>query len=408
MDAVTRAVQAMYAAFPYPSGAPKLRQGADPRLLASYAQSSRGGSRPLRVLDAGCGRGVGLLGAASVAPEVEFTGIDLCRPSLDHVASEVERRGLTNVRLAEVDLMTLDGLEVPPEGFDVVLSSGVVHHLSDPAQGLARLRDVLAPEGVLSLMVYGRRGRESLYRLVRAVDALCPRELPLVDRLAQARALVAGTHSEILDAGPWDDLETIDDTEFVDRYLNVNETSYDVPTLFELIGTAGLQFLRWVEPRDWSVDALSPTDALRARLEALAPERRFELIDELCWRPSLELVAVGPRARAREATGREDEWLAWSPEATLSVTRRPLASGERVEQVELQVRTRERSPLPTDGTAQVALLLERQSTPFARRELLGEAVHNGLSHEAANTAIDALLAEEALYRPHAADVARMQ
>ena len=62
-------------------------------------------------------------------------------------------------------------LDGPAGGFDVILSSGVVHHLVDPLAGLQRLREHLAPHGVLSLMVYGRHGRESLYRVVQGLSA---------------------------------------------------------------------------------------------------------------------------------------------------------------------------------------------------------------------------------------------
>jgi methylase of polypeptide subunit release factors len=36
----------------------------------------------LRVLDAGCGRGIGLLGSATLQPDVLFDGVDLNRVAL--------------------------------------------------------------------------------------------------------------------------------------------------------------------------------------------------------------------------------------------------------------------------------------------------------------------------------------
>ena len=42
--------------------------------------------------------------------------------------------------------------------------------------------------------------------------------------------------------------DSIHDNEFVDRYLNVNETSYDVASLFNLLDRQDFKFLRWVEP----------------------------------------------------------------------------------------------------------------------------------------------------------------
>jgi hypothetical protein len=57
---------------------------------------------------------------------------------------------------------------------------------------------VLAPHGLISLMVYGTHGREPLYRMVRALDLLVPRDRPIPERLAAARRLVREAGAEAL------------------------------------------------------------------------------------------------------------------------------------------------------------------------------------------------------------------
>ena len=96
-------------------------------------------------------------------------------------------------------------------------------------------RRVLAPHGVISLMVYGTHGREPFYRMVRAIDLLVARDRPLAERLAVARRLAREMPAEALRVGPIALDDSISDSEFVDRYLNVNETSYDVATLWGLL-----------------------------------------------------------------------------------------------------------------------------------------------------------------------------
>ena len=119
MDPTTQAVRAMYEQFPYPAVAnPELRLGADARLLLSYGRLPHPGRRPLQVLDAGCGRGNGVLGGAASQPDVRFTGIDINRVTLGAAAAKAKELGLKNIRFQEVDLTTLDGLEVPPGGFE--------------------------------------------------------------------------------------------------------------------------------------------------------------------------------------------------------------------------------------------------------------------------------------------------
>ncbi len=277
MDTTTAEVRALYERFPYPAGAPELRLSCDAEaLLGEVALSAP--RRPLEVLDAGCGRGLGLVGAAAIQPDVRFTGVDLSRASLADAQASVKRMELANVRLAAVDLTTLEGLEVPPGGFDVIHSSGVVHHMADPAAGLRRLGGVLAPHGVLVLMVYARAGRERYAKVTQVIDAIAPRGEPVAERLAQARPVVtalAATHEAFAEAA------RVDDVEFVDRYLHVQEVSYDLEGLRQLVREAGLEVLRWCDPDYWTTPPLPnlpqtvDSDAVVAAVKA---PRVFELL----------------------------------------------------------------------------------------------------------------------------------
>lgn len=407
MHAITATVREMYTHFPYPAGAPVLRQGTDPRLLLSHSRRGRAAGAPIRVLDAGCGRGVGLIGSAALSPDVEFLGVDLCSRSLDDARAQAQERGLGNLRFQELDLMSLAGLDAPPGGFDVILSSGVVHHMADPGAGLTRLREQLAPHGVLSLMVYGRHGRESLYRVVRAIDALVPRSAPLAERLAIGRELVGSLESPAFMAGPWSDQRAIDDAEFVDRYLNVHETSYDVPGVLALLEAAGLEFLRWSEPADWDVATLLPAGPLRERALALAPRDQWQLIDSLFWRPGLELLAchVGKGGRAAfDAQRAQEEALCLSPEVTLHFERRNLRGMQRNEALSVRVRRREPFAVGAGPLAQALLLLEDQVEPFLYAEFVRALGERGVAEPAAREVVVELLRREVLYRPHLADL----
>ena len=80
MDPITSAVREMYEQFPYPAATgAELRTTFDVRLLLGYGRLIPPADRGLHALDAGCGKAIGLLGAASVQPDVQFVGIDLNR-----------------------------------------------------------------------------------------------------------------------------------------------------------------------------------------------------------------------------------------------------------------------------------------------------------------------------------------
>lgn len=403
MDAVTKSVREQYERFPYPAGAPALRVASDVRMLLSFGALDRPHGQGLQALDAGCGRGVGVIGQATLQPDVQFLGIDLSRTALSEAAREAERRGLANVRFQEVDLMTLAGLEPPQLGFDAIFSSGVLHHLADPLTGLEKLASVLAPHGVISFMVYGRRGREPLQRVVRALERLAPRSLPLDERLAIARVLLEACPGEPLGAGPWKDAAALPDVEIVDRYLNAHEESYDVAGLMPLIEAAGLRFLRWSQPGEWTLDG-TKLASLAARL---SPLERWQVIEEVTWRPRLECslchAANGPRPRLSRSD-LSGAALCVNPEVTFRIEKRNLHGAQRTERIAWRLRADEPVEVQKGALAQALVILADQTTAFRGSDLVGALSERGTPVDAALSVVEELVASEILYRPHEGDL----
>lgn len=402
MNPTTLAIRDMYEQFPYPA-VPELeiRIGSNVRYLLSCGRLDRSAKKPLQCLDAGCGRGNQVLGAAFSQPEVQFTGIDVNRVTLNDAAAEAKKQGLKNVRFQEVDLMTLAGLEVPEGGFDVIFSSGVLHHLASPEEGLRQLRRVLAPHGIISLMVYGTRGRESLYRIVRAVDLLVPRDRPVAERLAVAKQFAQEMGTEVIRSGPCGLQDGLHDNEFVDRYLNVNEVSYEVAELWALLERNGLKFLRWFEPGEWAPPDRTPASrTLTARLTDL---QRFQLVELTQMRHKLELLICaadnGPRPLP-PAEAWPETFFALNPEVTIETATRNLHRSQRVERLSYQLRLNK--PVELGGlTASVLLVTKDRNTPFQGRRMLDALVNGGQPRERFTEVVGDLLAREILYCPQA-------
>ena len=113
------------------------------------------------ILIAGCGTSQ----AASYAlrePDARITAIDISDTSLRHTRKLQRKYNLENLGLHQ---LPIERVREMGRTFDLVVCTGVLHHLPDPDQGLCALRDVLRPSGAMRLMVYARYGRAGIYML---------------------------------------------------------------------------------------------------------------------------------------------------------------------------------------------------------------------------------------------------
>jgi ubiquinone/menaquinone biosynthesis C-methylase UbiE len=97
-----------------------------------------------RVLDVGCGTGVWLASAFPEEFPVTLVGLDLCHEMLQ-VARRRVRQGTALITANAEALPFRDG------AFDTVVSNSSLHYWSKPDVGLAEIRRVLAPGGILIL-----------------------------------------------------------------------------------------------------------------------------------------------------------------------------------------------------------------------------------------------------------------
>ena len=193
-------VREQYEAYPYPA-----RDAADEKKrLISGSPSHRdeinhycfGGRRdftkPFRALFAGGGTGDGFIMLAQQLADIgcpaEVVHLDISVAAQAVAKARAEARGLNNVRFVQGSL--LDAADVAPGPWDYIDCCGVLHHLADPAAGLAALKAQLADDGGMGLMVYGDLGRTGVYPLQAALRALGG-DLGPVARIAQAKKLLA-------------------------------------------------------------------------------------------------------------------------------------------------------------------------------------------------------------------------
>lgn len=171
----TEDVQRMYNEHPYPA------TGSDGGLIFDLANTfaflfPESDLAGWQILDAGCGTAHRLFGLASRYPAARFTGVDIAGNALRVGERLAKDYGLTNVDLQQADLRTL----ALGQRFDVVVATGVLHHLEDPRSGLRRLAAHLTDDALLLLWLYHSYGEferlldRELARLLAATSEQSP------------------------------------------------------------------------------------------------------------------------------------------------------------------------------------------------------------------------------------------
>jgi SAM-dependent methyltransferase len=168
-DPRTEAVRGFYAKAPFPAYPPRdshswLRARAERSEFARLLDRAIPGDA--RILEAGCGTGQMSLFLASADRLV--IGADLARPSLELAEAARIRYGVERAFFVETDLRS-PGLRAG--SFDVVYSSGVLHHTPDPRASFAAVSRLARPGGILVVGLYNAYARLP-HRLRRGVARL--------------------------------------------------------------------------------------------------------------------------------------------------------------------------------------------------------------------------------------------
>jgi len=126
--------------FPGPYTASQVRDYGGQNRYVSFI--SRNIMNSSDVLDAGCGTGFITNYLAHTYPTKHFTGVDFS-DSIDHADSVREKLNRPNLRFIKQDLTNFE----TQEKYDTIICQGVLHHIPDYRQTLARLKNLLIEGG---------------------------------------------------------------------------------------------------------------------------------------------------------------------------------------------------------------------------------------------------------------------
>lgn len=282
-----------YEDYPYPARDPKdeakrLITGSPSHLaeLNHYVFAGRRDfTRPFRVLVAGGGTGDATVmlaqQLADAGSPATITHVDLSAASSALAEARVKARRLVNVTFRRFSLLDLPASGLGP--FDYIDCCGVLHHLDDPAAGLAALAAVLADDGGMGIMLYGELGRTGVYPAQAMLRALVGDDTPAAVRVEMARRLLGQLPpTNWLRRNPFlaDHLKG-GDAGLYDLLLHSRDRAYRVAEVAALAAGADLRITAFVDPALYDPAAYVTDPVLLERIGRLDGPARWAFAERL-------------------------------------------------------------------------------------------------------------------------------
>ena len=186
-DTVSLAVQQMYEENPYPRY--QYADHTQPHLAKSTiefislettianppftTEISAPNAKP-NILIAGCGTGNQIINSSRYK-NAHITAIDISKNSLAYAARKCQEYNMHNIQLQQLDILDVNQLQ---DFYDVIECSGVLHHMQDPAKGLAALNSKLKPGGYIKIGLYSKLARQKVSAARELISKLSIQSTP--------------------------------------------------------------------------------------------------------------------------------------------------------------------------------------------------------------------------------------
>ena len=233
-------------------------------------------SRPdIDILVAGCGTNQAAV-FAYTNPQSKVVAIDVSQPSLDHHAYLKDRYAMKNLELHRLPIEEVRSLG---RDFDLIVSTGVLHHMAEPKTGMKALAGCLRPDGVAAIMLYAKYGRIGVEMLQGVFRELGLRQNdPSVLMVKDALATLSQDHPVRSYVSVAPDLQF--DAGLVDTFLHGRERSYTVEDCLDLVASASLVFQDLFLKSAYYPPA-SSTSAFHAAVAALPEQQQWSIMERV-------------------------------------------------------------------------------------------------------------------------------
>ncbi|MGA0014425.1 MAG: class I SAM-dependent methyltransferase [Burkholderiaceae bacterium] len=248
----------------------------------------------LDILIAGCGTNQAAV-FAYTNPAARVVAIDVSAASLKHHHFLKEKYGLKNLELHRLPIEEVGSLG---HDYDLMVSTGVLHHMADPDAGMRALAGCLRPEGVAAIMLYARYGRIGVEMLQGVF-----RDLQLAQDEPSLSVVKAGISALAQDHPLRSYLAVAPDLQFdaglVDTFLHGRDRSYTVADCLDLVNGAGLVFQDWFLKSSYEPVVVA-SDPFLTAIAALPEQERWAAMERINHRNACHFFTACRPERASE------------------------------------------------------------------------------------------------------------
>jgi len=217
------------------------RDRSDPSIHWNKFWPQKSKDEKLEILVAGCGTYQAAIVAARNS-NCHVTGIDVSDNSIKIQNNVIEKEGINNVELKVCAITDY----VTDKKFDLIICSGVLHHLENPNENIAHLAGLLKNDGVMTIMIYNYFGRQGVYNIQALVKLLnIPQDINGAQQLTKIIDGLPKEHS--VNNYIKNNQEVLYFENFMDTFFNPHDVCYTALDIPRLIENTGLKFHDWLE-----------------------------------------------------------------------------------------------------------------------------------------------------------------
>ena len=172
-------------------------------------------------------------------PGARILAVDLSLASLCYAKEKTRAMRIDNIEYAQADILELGGLE---KRFDIISSSGVLHHTADPERGWRTLLGLLRPDGCMQIGLYSERAHRNVTAAQRWLleRAFAP-SVESIRRARQELIAAAATDASLANVLTFADFYST--SEFRDLFLPTQMHRFTIPKIEAFLQENNLEFI---------------------------------------------------------------------------------------------------------------------------------------------------------------------